>query len=98
MPLVQSRSVNAGSLAFANPVTAGNLLIALRGASPAWDTQGNIWTEPGNISGGFSGTVSLNYAVAGSSGADTISVAGGVGLIISEISGSSLALTLRQSP
>ena len=97
MPLVQSRSVNAGSLAFANPVTAGNLLIAIGGASPASDTQGNIWTEAGNISGGFSGTVSLNYAVAGSSGADTISVAGGVGLIIAEISGYSLPLTVDAS-
>ena len=91
---------DATSLAFPNPVTVGDLLIVVLGvagsslANPPSisDTLGNIWSQGIFYSFGVQG-ISVLYAVANATGADTISVTGsGFGsndsqILLAELSG-----------
>lgn len=108
--LVQSASAFGPSLAFPNPVTAGNLLICVFGIGagaftnplPVSDTVSSVWTEGGRVvtAWPFGLMCVVSYAVAGGSGADTIAIAGGTvgtGLCIAEVSGYSLPLTVDDS-
>ena len=92
---------DAGSLAWPSAVTAGNLLIVALGnangqlANPATiaDTLGNSWTQAQFYHSTDTDSVALFYAVAATSGANTLTVTGsGFGgfaslLAVAEVSG-----------
>jgi len=99
---IKGNSTTSGTtvpLAFTSNVTAGNLLIAVTGSGllgsgglqSVADTQGNVWTQgPGSSSIDSTTNVTVWWAIAKSSGPDTITLscvgAGTLDLIIAEYS------------
>lgn len=94
---VQSTGANATSKAFASNVTSGNLLICVSGSgadiSGVTDTQGNTYTKrSGRYVAGYLSSCYIWQAIAGSTGANTVSLSGTFGagfdgLAIGEFSG-----------
>jgi len=93
--MVQHASISGSTtLAFPSDVTAGNTLVvvarnnsSLPNPTVVTDTRGNSWTQAAYGSGqnnNFPNQVSISYAIANSSGPNTVSVPGGPYLIVVE--------------
>lgn len=83
-------------ISFPNPVTAGNLLVAIgvRNASlgnppPISDTLGNTWVQAiwGQSGTGFPNQISILYAIANASGVCTVTMSSAEDIALVEISG-----------